>query len=53
MKKSKFVQLVLITAALAGADKIEAQSNGASGDWDKQPEKYGGRIRLIQNNIWI
>ena len=39
MKKSKFVNLVLITAALAGADKIEAQNNGASGDWDKQPEK--------------
>ena len=39
MKKSKIVQLVLITAALAGADKIEAQQNGASGDWDKQPEK--------------
>jgi hypothetical protein len=39
MKKSKFVNLVLITAALASADKIEAQSGGASGDWDKQPEK--------------
>lgn len=39
MKKSKFVNLVLITAALASADKIDAQSGGASGDWDKQPEK--------------
>jgi hypothetical protein len=39
MKKSKFVNLVLITAALASADKIEAQSGSASGDWDKQPEK--------------
>jgi hypothetical protein len=39
MKKSKIVNLVLITAALAGADKIDAQSGGASGDWDKQPEK--------------
>jgi hypothetical protein len=38
MKKSKIVNLVLITAALASADKIDAQ-NGASGDWDKQPEK--------------
>jgi hypothetical protein len=39
MKKSKFVNLVLITAALASADKIAAQSGGASADWDKQPEK--------------
>jgi hypothetical protein len=39
MKKSKIVNLVLITAALATADKIDAQSGGASGDWDKQPEK--------------
>jgi hypothetical protein len=38
MKKSKIVNLVLITAALAGADKMAAQ-NGASGDWDKEPEK--------------
>jgi hypothetical protein len=39
MKKSKIVNLVLITAALAGADKLTAQNGGASGDWDKQPEK--------------
>ena len=39
MKKSKFVNLVLITAALASAEKVAAQQNGASGDWDKQPEK--------------
>jgi hypothetical protein len=38
MKKSKFVNLVLITAALASADKIAAQ-NGAGSEWDKQPEK--------------
>ena len=39
MKKSKIVNLVLITAALASAEKMGAQSGGASGDWDKQPEK--------------
>ena len=38
MKKSKVVNLVLITAALATADKLDAQ-NGAGSDWDKQPEK--------------
>ncbi|MDZ7878015.1 MAG: hypothetical protein U5L45_10105 [Saprospiraceae bacterium] len=39
MKKSKLVNLVLITAALATANKTDAQNGGASGDWDKQPEK--------------
>lgn len=39
MKKSKIVNLVLITAALASAEKIGAQQNGASGDWSTQPEK--------------
>jgi hypothetical protein len=38
MKKSKAVSLVLITAALAYADKVDAQQ-GAEGSWDKQPEK--------------
>lgn len=38
MKKSKAVQLVLITAALASAEKMAAQQ-GAEGSWDKQPEK--------------
>jgi hypothetical protein len=39
MKKSKIVNLVLITAALSSANKMDAQSGGASGEWDKQPEK--------------
>jgi hypothetical protein len=38
MKKSKAVQLVLITAALASAEKVAAQQ-GAEGEWDKKPEK--------------
>jgi hypothetical protein len=38
MKKSKLVSLVLITAALATCDKVDAQ-NGASGSWDEKSEK--------------
>lgn len=39
MKKSKFVSLVLISAALASCNKSETQSTGASGDWDNKNEK--------------
>jgi hypothetical protein len=38
MKKSKIVNLVLITAALATVEKAAAQ-DGASGDWDNQNER--------------
>lgn len=38
MKKSKIVNLVLISAALASVEKVAAQ-NGASGDWDDKNER--------------
>ena len=38
MKKSKLVNLVLITAALATCNKVDAQ-NGASASWDEKGEK--------------
>ncbi len=39
MKKSKFVSLVLISAALASCNKTESQNSGASGDWGDKNEK--------------
>ena len=39
MKKSKFVSLVLISAALASCNKTEKENYGASGDWGDKNEK--------------
>jgi hypothetical protein len=45
MKKSKLVNLVLITAALATCDKVDAQ-NGASGSWDEKSEKTEKKVYM-------
>lgn len=45
MKKSKWVSLVLISAALASCDKVDAQ-NGASGSWDEKSEKTEKKVYM-------
>ena len=47
MKKSKLVSLVLITAALAACDKLDAQNNsGASGDWGDNGTKNEKKVYM-------